>query len=108
MQAVLYRMEQIFTVQKMRGVIGKVVAILKRHGAKKASLFGSFARGEQGAKSDLDILVRFGEAKSLFELAGIEREIMRETGRPVDLLTEKSVNPRLAPFIRRDLKVLFK
>ena len=42
-----------------------IIPILKRYGVKKASLFGSFVRGENTERSDIDILVEFeGEKKS--------------------------------------------
>lgn len=38
-------------------MLSLIVSILKRNGVKKASLFGSFARGDMHKKSDVDLLV---------------------------------------------------
>ncbi len=44
-----------------------------RFGIKRVSLFGSYIRGEQKKKSDLDVLADFEEAPSLFQLIRAER-----------------------------------
>jgi predicted nucleotidyltransferase len=48
---------------------------LKRFGVKRASLFGSLARGEDREDSDIDILVEFEAGKSLLDLAGLKIEL---------------------------------
>ena len=40
-----------------RDLISKIAPVLERHPVKKAALFGSFARGEQGKDSDVDIML---------------------------------------------------
>lgn len=42
-----------------KGTKEKIISILKEHGDKKISIFGSYARGEATNKSDLDIIVEF-------------------------------------------------
>jgi predicted nucleotidyltransferase len=66
-------------------------------------IFGSFARGEQNESSDLDILIDFDETVNLLELIGLEQELSELLGMKVDLVTLKSVNPSLKPFIDSDL-----
>ena len=79
----------------MDKVIDKLVSILKKHGAKKIEIFGSYARGEQKETSDLDVIVEFEKRKSLLELVGIEQELEDALGIKVDLLTEASISPYL-------------
>jgi len=50
----------------------RILPILKRYGIRRASVFGSFARGEERDDSDIDILVEFEEGKSLLDLAGLK------------------------------------
>ena len=57
-----------------------IVTILKSYGAKKISLFGSYARGENKIGSDIDVLVEFKEAITLIDLAHIIRIVKEETG----------------------------
>ncbi|WP_292407189.1 MULTISPECIES: type VII toxin-antitoxin system MntA family adenylyltransferase antitoxin [unclassified Methanoculleus] len=90
-----------------KGVRKTIVAILSRNGAERVAVFGSYARGEAGSTSDIDILVRFSRPKSLFELVRIEDELARALGRDVDLVTENAVSPYLADAIRRDAVVIY-
>jgi len=39
-------------------ILDKTIPILKSYGVVHASIFGSFARGEQGPDSDVDILIQ--------------------------------------------------
>lgn len=63
--------------------------ILDRYGATNPRLFGSVARGEANAKSDLDILVdllpELGNV--LLRVAGIAEELSDMLGRRVDVVT---------------------
>ena len=87
--------------------IKDLVNILKKHGAKRIEIFGSFARGEATQESDIDVIVEFKKRKSLLELVGIEQEIEDKLGRKVDLLTEKSISPYLIRRIKKESKVVF-
>jgi len=40
-----------------------IISVLTRYDAERIAIFGSYARGEAGAKSDIDILVRFARQK---------------------------------------------
>ena len=84
-----------------------IVAVLSRNGAERISIFGSYARGEAGRKSDIDILVRFSRPKSLFQIVQIEDEIKKSIHMNVDLVTEKAVSPYLEGSIHRDEVVIY-
>ncbi len=73
----------------------KIIEILKKNHVKKAALFGSFARGEATKKSDIDLLIEFKGKKSLFDLVGLKLELEETIGRKVDVVTYKSLHPRL-------------
>ena len=74
----------------------KVLAALCRtHGVESLRVFGSAARDEERSDSDIDLLVRFSETKSLLELVRIEREFSEHFGRPVDLVTEEELSPHI-------------
>jgi predicted nucleotidyltransferase len=84
-----------------------IVAILSRNGAERIAIFGSYARGEAGRKSDIDILVRFSRPKSLFQIVQIEDEIKKAVHMNVDLVTEKAISPYLEGSIHRDEVVIY-
>jgi predicted nucleotidyltransferase len=83
-----------------------ILKILKPHGVRRVAIFGSYARGEAGPGSDVDILVRFTRPKSLFDLVRIEEELQQALHLKVDLLTEKAVSPYLIDAVRRDEVVI--
>lgn len=71
------------------------VPILKLYGAKRASLFGSVVHGRLGPESDIDFLVELPEGASLLDLAGLGLALEQALGRKVDVLTYRSLHPRL-------------
>ncbi len=85
----------------------KIITILKKHGAKKISIFGSYVKGEATPESDLDIIVKFKKIKGLIKFVGIEFELSDSLGIKVDLLTEKSISPYLIDIIRREATVIY-
>ena len=54
-------------------------------------------------KSDLDILIDFDISVDLLELIGLEQELSEVLGIKVDLITLRSVNASLKPYIESDL-----
>ena len=70
-------------------------------------LFGSFVRGEANKNSDIDILVDFYKPKSLMDIGGIQYDLEKSLGRPVDLVSKKNIKPALRKNILSDVKVLY-
>ncbi len=95
---------QKLTIERIKA---RITPLLKKHGVKKVAIFGSYARGEEKPKSDIDILVEFSERKSLLDIVGIEQELSDALGMKVDLLTEKSISPYLIGRIKKEMKVIY-
>jgi len=93
-------------LKKLKEIRDKIFPILKRYGVKKASVFGSYVRGEQTRKSDIDILVEFNAEKSLLDLAGLKIELEEKLGMKVDILTYKSLHPLIKDHILKEQEVL--
>ncbi len=74
-------------------VAEKVVPALKRHGVVHASLFGSFARGDQNEDSDVDLLVAFELGRSLLDLVALKLDLEQALGRAVDVVTRNALDP---------------
>lgn len=70
---------------------------LRAAGVVRISLFGSTARGEQRPDSDVDLLAAFDSSRrlSLLDVVGIERQISDVLGRPVELVEEGTLKPRV-------------
>ena len=61
--------------------------LLESFGVAQVSLFGSFARDEGRADSDVDLLVEFNRPIGLFEFVRLQRELGVRIGRQVELVT---------------------
>lgn len=89
----------------------KVTPLLKPY-ASRISVFGSYARGEMTASSDIDILIALKPSNArpalgLFGFIALEQNLAKKLGRPVDLVTEESINPRRRKSIQQDRVVLY-
>ncbi len=84
-------------------------AELRRAGIRHLSLFGSVARGDAEADSDVDLAAELDpDARiGLFALVALERRLAQLVGRPVDLLPEPVEKPRLRANIDRDRRRAF-
>jgi predicted nucleotidyltransferase len=74
-----------------------------RFGARSVSLFGSAARDEMRADSDIDILVEFDGPPSLDAYFGMKDHLESVLGRSVDLVTPGGLKPRARRHVERDL-----
>ncbi len=83
-----------------------LIEVLKKHGVKKAALFGSIVRGEATEESDIDLLIEFGGRKSLLYLAGLKLELQELLRRRIDVLTYKSLHPLLKERILSEQEVI--
>jgi hypothetical protein len=66
-----------------------------RHGARNVRVFGSVVRSDAGPDSDVDLLISLEEGRSLLDLVALKQELEEELGRPVDVVTERSLSPHL-------------
>lgn len=84
-----------------------IINYLKDFDPIRIAVFGSYARDEDKPESDIDILVRFSNRVSLFELGGMKYDLSELLNRPVDLVTEEGLNKKLRPYISKDLKIIY-
>ena len=73
----------------------EILAAAARHGATNVRVFGSVARGDADAASDVDFLVDFQPGRSLLDLAGLLIDLEDLLGRPVDVVTEPGLKARI-------------
>ncbi len=84
---------------KLENIITKLQAelpkIKSRYNVTTLEVFGSFVRHEQKANSDLDILVSFSKAPSLFKFIELEDYLSEILGVKVDLVMKSSLKPNI-------------
>jgi len=73
----------------------------RRFSVRRIGLFGSFVRGNQYAKSDVDILVEF-EDPTFDNYMDLKFFLEEHIGRPVDLVLADSLKPRLRNLIAKE------
>ncbi len=74
----------------------------RRRHVCEIAVFGSVARGEAGPASDIDLLVTFGPAASLFDLVGPREELSARFGRRVQATTPGSLRPEMREPVGRE------
>ena len=67
----------------------------KEYGVQSLSLFGSYVRGDQTPKSDLDILVEFSRTPGMLKFLDLEHDLSKLLGVPVDLVHKKALKPAI-------------
>ena len=73
----------------------RIIQIAAKHGARNVRVFGSVARGEADAQSDLDLLVEFELGRSLLDHARLWRELEAALGCKVDVVSDRGIKPRI-------------
>ncbi|WP_072620252.1 nucleotidyltransferase family protein [Spirulina major] len=66
-----------------------------KYGAYNIRIFGSVARGEADAESDIDFLVELEKGRSLLDLGGLLMELQDLLECPVDVVTEQGLRSRI-------------
>lgn len=86
-----------------------IVDHLKPLSPQKIGVFGSYARDEQKATSDLDILIYLDNSSklSLLDIIGAEQNLSDALGIKVDLVTERSLHPYIRPYVEKELQFIF-
>ena len=85
-----------------RATINKISKYFDTQPIEKAWIFGSYARAEEDARSDIDILVNFipDEKVTLFKYVHIVNDLQTLTGKKIDLVE----NGQLKKFAERSVE----
>ena len=85
-------------IRRIREHLGAIQAF----GVSSIRLFGSIARDEASADSDVDLLVDFDSTPSFREFMDLRFFLEDLLGRHVDLVTESGLRPRVRPLVEKD------
>jgi uncharacterized protein len=80
----------------------EILRIIGKYGARNVRVFGSVARGGADAESDLDFLVELESGRSLLDLGGLQFELEFLLGRPVDVVTDRGLKPRIREHVLQE------
>lgn len=80
-------------MNKVQEIKNKVLPILKEAEIKKAALFGSYVRGDNTEKSDIDILVAFPDSATLLDVAKLQRRLEENLLKKVDIVSYNAISP---------------
>ena len=87
---------------------GRLREVCERYGVASLEVFGSAARGEDQAGSDVDLLYVLEPGARLgFRLFDLEDELAALFGRPVDLVARRSVNKYIREQVLADARPLY-
>ena len=74
------------------------------YGVISVGIFGSYVRGEQTEKSDIDMLVELEKPVGLVKFIQLENHISNLLGIKVDLATKKALKPYIGQRILREVR----
>lgn len=90
-------------LQEIKVLISKHKKELEeRFKVKSIAIFGSYSRGEQREKSDIDILVEFKEPVSLLHMVSTENYLSDLLGIKVDLVPKRNIREELKEVILKE------
>jgi len=94
---------------RRKGLEEKLAEICQKNDIVFMAIFGSFVRGEQKRRSDIDIAIEFERSseKSLLDLVRIENELGRVFKRKVDLGIFSSLNPYIIEDVKKEMRIIY-
>ena len=74
-------------MSKIKKIQKAIEPVARQHNLKKVELFGSYARGNNTFRSDIDLLVDFDNPElTLFDVVRIKRDLEKSLRKKVDII----------------------
>ena len=73
----------------------KILQLAQQYGARQVRVFGSVARRQDDAESDIDFLVDMEPGRSLLDLGGLLVDLEKLLNSKVDVVTERGLKERI-------------
>lgn len=95
------------TLNEIRNILAQhKKELVDRYRVKELGIFGSYIKGEQKKRSDIDILVEFEEPVGFFKFMYLERHLSELVGGKVDLVMKTALKPRIGRHILEEVKYI--
>jgi predicted nucleotidyltransferase len=94
------------TLATLRAHRAQIIAISQKYGAFNVRVFGSVARGDANAGSDIDLLVNFQPGFTLLKLSGLVRSLRELLNYPVEVASADHLRDEMRDAILQDAKPL--
>ena len=78
--------------------------LVTRYGVERLGLFGSYVRGQQRKRSDIDILVSFNREIDLFDFVDLREYLEARLQHKVDLVMESALKPAIGKRILAEVE----
>ena len=92
-----------YTIDEIKEIVATLAA---RYGADRIYLFGSYARGDAGKDSDIDLRIDKGAIRGL-QMGGLAADLEDALGIPVDLVSTGSLDSKFLKSISDDEVLLY-
>lgn len=94
---------------RRRGLEEKLAEICQKNDIVFMAIFGSFVKGEQKRRSDIDIAIEFerNSEKSLLDLVRIENELRKVFKRKVDVGIFSSLSPYILEDVKKEMRIIY-
>jgi uncharacterized protein len=84
------------TLEEIKQLLKQSKSVLQEnYRVTELGIFGSYVRGEQNEASDVDVLIDYEKAPTLFKLVELRNYLNELTGMKVDVVTKKGLKPRI-------------
>lgn len=80
----------------------EILAVASKHGVARVRLFGSAARGEDDATSDVDLLIQMEPGRSLLDHIAFKQDVEDVLGTKVDVVSEGAISPYIREAVLRE------
>jgi len=94
------------TEKRLKEKRDAVMLLAAKPGAPNIRFFGSVARGEPGPESDIDLLVKMEEGRSLLDLSALVLDLKDLLGAKVDVVSEDGLYWLLRPRFLKEARPL--
>jgi predicted nucleotidyltransferase len=94
------------SLARLQAERANILRVAAHRGARTIRVFGSVARGDADAQSDVDFLVDLEPGRSLFDLGGLLMDLQNLLGCRVDVVTENGLRERIRKRVLKEAVLL--